>query len=189
MTVPGQAQRSEAGFTLVEMLVVIVILGIIGTLLAQAIILGLRTTADTANRVAGTDAVGTLNRYFYGDVHSADQVTTTSTSPTDPACGGVAGVIVHLSWTDQGIATDVFYTYDPPTGGDQALNRVTCVGAGAAVTTPLGRFDNDASTRPVTLTCGAETPCTPPTEVTLSVRSDPTAPRTILTAVRRTGSA
>lgn len=173
MTKQQANSRSESGFTLTELLVTIVILGIIGALLPQAILLGLRFTAGTERRVAATSAAGTLNRYFYGDVHSADKVT------TDPACG-VAGVIVHLSRP----GTDIVYTYDQPTG---TLSRVTCTDRGV-VTTVLGRFDNTTSTHPVTLSCGAETPCTSPMEVTLTVQSNPGAPPAALTAVRRSSA-
>ncbi|MET7290416.1 type II secretion system protein [Streptomyces sp. NPDC005573] len=173
MTTQRPSGRAESGFTLIELLVTIVVVGLIGTLLGKAIILGLRFTAGTEKRVAATSAVGTLDRYFYGDVQSADDVT------TGPACG-VADVIVHLSRP----GTDVVYTYDRATG---VLDRVKCTDAGV-VTTPLGRFDNAASTPAVTLSCGAETSCTPPTEVTLTVRSDPAAPPTTLTAVRRSSA-
>ncbi|WP_030727920.1 type II secretion system protein [Streptomyces sp. NRRL S-237] len=173
MTTQRTTGRSESGFTLTELLVTIVILGIIGVLLPKAIILGLQFTAGTGKRVAATSAVGTLGGYFYGDVQSADDVT------TDPACG-VADVIVHLSRP----GTDVVYTYDRPTG---ALNRVKCTTDGV-VTTLLGRFDNTTSTHPVTLSCGAETSCTRPMEVTLTVQIDPAAPPTALTAVRRSSS-
>ncbi|CAM5647751.1 hypothetical protein SAVIM338S_06440 [Streptomyces avidinii] len=173
MTPQRPTGRSESGFTLTELLVTIVILGIIGALLPQAIILGLRFTAGTEKRVAATSAAGTLNRYFYGDVHSAETVT------TSPACG-IDDVIVRLSRP----GTDIVYAYDRPTG---ALNRVKCADGGV-VTTLLGRFDHTTSTRPVTLSCGAETPCTSPMEVTLTVQSSPAAPPTALTAVRRASS-
>ncbi|MEV7726275.1 type II secretion system protein [Streptomyces sp. NPDC087917] len=173
MTTQRPTGRPESGFTLIELLVTIVIVGIIGTVLAKATVLGLRFTAGTEQRVAATSAAGTLNRYFYGDVQSADHVT------TDPACG-VAGVIVHLSRP----GTDVVYTYDQPTG---ALKRVKCTDGGV-VTTLLGRIATTTSTRPVVLSCGAETSCTPPMEVTLTVQSDPAVPPTALTAVRRSSS-
>ncbi|MET8755775.1 type II secretion system protein [Streptomyces sp. NPDC004667] len=173
MTKQRPTGHSESGFTLTELLVTIVILGIIGVLLPKAIVLGLRFTADTEKRVAATAAAGALGGYFYGDVHSAVGVT------TDPACG-VADVIVHLSRP----GTDIVYTYDRPTG---SLNRVKCTGGGVT-TTLLGRFENAASTHPVTLSCGAETSCTSPMEVTLTVQSDPAAPPTALTAVRRSSS-
>ncbi|WP_405774137.1 type II secretion system protein [Streptomyces sp. NBC_00859] len=173
MTTQRPTVRSESGFTLTELLVTIVIVGIIGALLPKAIILGLQFTAGTEKRVAATSALGTLNRYFYGDVQSADTVT------TDPACG-IADVIVHLSRP----GTDVVYTFDQPTG---SLNRVKCTDRGV-VTTLLGRFDNTTSTHPVVLSCGADTSCTAPMEVTLTVQSDPTAPPTALTAVRRSSS-
>lgn len=173
MTARRPTGRPESGFTLTELLVTIVILGIIGLLLPKAIVLGLKFTAGTEKRVAATSTVGTLGRYFYGDVHSADTVT------TDPACGA-AGVIVHLSRP----GTDVVYAYDQPTG---ALSRVKCTDAGV-VTTPLGRLGSAAPTRPVTLICGAETPCTSPMEVTLTVQSDPAAPPAALTAVRRSSA-
>ncbi|MFF3213421.1 type II secretion system protein [Streptomyces sp. NPDC002886] len=173
MTTQQPINRSESGFTLTELLVTIVIMGIIGALLPQAIILGLRFTAGTGKRVAATSAAGTLNRYFYGDVHSADKVT------TEPACG-VDDLIVHLSRP----GTDVVYTYDRATGD---LNRVTCAD-GDVVTTLLGRFDSTTSTHPVTLSCGAETSCASPMEVTLTVQSDPAAPPRALTAVRRSSA-
>lgn len=133
----------------------------------------LQVGSDTGKRVAATSAVGTLGRYLYGDVQSANAVT------TDPACG-VADVIVHLRRP----GTDVVYAYDRPTG---ALNRVKCT-AEDVVATLLGRFDNAPSPHPVTLSCGAETSCTSPMEVTLTLQSDPTAPPTALTAVRRSSS-
>ncbi|MFF0275633.1 type II secretion system protein [Streptomyces sp. NPDC094447] len=173
MTTPRPTRRPESGFTLTELLVTIVVVGLVGTLLSKAMILGLRFTAGTQTRVASTSAAATLNRYFYGDVHSADGVT------TGPACG-ITDVIVRLSRS----GTDVVYTYDRPTG---ALDRVTCTG-GDVVTTPLGRFDPAASSLPVTLRCGAETSCPSPMEVTLTVQSDPATPPTALTAVRRSGS-
>ncbi|GAA1940406.1 type II secretion system protein [Kitasatospora viridis] len=173
MTTRQPTGRSESGFTLTELLVTIVIVGIIATLLPKAIILGLRFTAGTQQRVAATSATGALNRYFYGDVQSADAVTTA------PGCG-IAGPIVHLSRAGD----DVVYTYDPPTG---ALDRVTCAD-GRVVSTLLGRFDSATATPPVTLTCGAETSCTSPMEVTLTVRSDPATPPTTLTAVRRSSA-
>ncbi|MEU8775430.1 type II secretion system protein [Streptomyces sp. NPDC048606] len=170
MTTRRPAGGPESGFTLTELLVTIVILGIIGLLLPKAIVLGLRFTADTEQRMSATGTVGALGRWFYGDVHGATAVTTA------PACG-VAEVIVHLAAP----GSDVVYAYDPATG---ALNRVKCTDAGV-VTTPLGRFDDAASFRPVTLTCGAETSCTSPMEVTLTVRSEPATAPTALTAVRR----
>ncbi|MCZ0983284.1 type II secretion system protein [Streptomyces diastatochromogenes] len=173
MTTQRRTGRTESGFTLTELLVTIVIVGIIAALLPKAIVLGLRFTAGTEKRVAATGAMGTLNRYFYDDVHSADNVTTA------PTCG-VATVIVHLSRP----GTDVVYTYDRPTG---ALNRVKCTDR-SVVTTLLGRFDTATSTHPVTLSCGAETPCTSPLEVTLTVQSDPASPPTALTAARRSST-
>ncbi|MER5867076.1 prepilin-type N-terminal cleavage/methylation domain-containing protein [Kitasatospora sp. NPDC002040] len=173
MTIRQPNGRPESGFTLTELLVTIVIVGIIAVLLPNALLLGLRFTAGTETRIAATSATGTLNRYFYGDVQSSDSVTTA------PGCGAT-DAIVHLSRT----GTDVVYTYDPPTG---ALNRTTCTD-GRVVTTLLGRFDRAAPTRPVTLICGAETSCTSPMEVTLTVRSDPATPPTTLTAVRRSSA-
>ncbi|MGW4649830.1 type II secretion system protein [Kitasatospora sp. NPDC004289] len=173
MTAHRPPGHPESGFTLTELLVTIVIVGIIATLLPTAVLLGLRFTAGTEKRVAASGATGALTRYFHGDVQSADGVTTT------PACGA-ADPIVHLTRT----GTDVVYAYDPASG---ALTRLSCTG-GVVATKALGRFDNAAVTRPVTLTCGAEISCTSPLEVTLTVRTDPAAPPTTLTAVRRVGT-
>lgn len=186
-------RSSEAGFTLAELLVVMVILGIIGYGLTQAVILGLKTTNGTANRVAGSSAAQALDTYFFGDVQSTDQVSTSTTSATDTACGTVAGVLLHLAWTDQNTGTDVFYAFDPPSGGEQSLVRITCVGtSGAPDRRVLGHFSHDPAIAPVTQYCGADQtamPCTAtataPAAVTLVVQSDPAAPFTNITAVRR----
>jgi len=205
-------RQQEAGFTLVELLVVVVILGIIGFALTNAVILGLKTTNSTADRVSGTSAVETLNSYFFEDVQSADAVTTSATSP-DPNCTGIptgsGQVLLHLTWTDTDTApiretatTDVFYFFDPPSGGDQNLIRVTCVttttttAAGTTTvngnpdSTILGHFGNDpAAAPPVVLSCGVTapvaSPCPDASAVTLQVQSDPAAPLNSLTADRR----
>ncbi|MEU8764252.1 type II secretion system protein [Streptomyces sp. NPDC048659] len=174
MTARRPSGRAESGFTLTELLVTIVIVGVIGTLLSRAFVMGLRFTADTERRISATGAAGALNRFFYGDVQSADRVSTA------PACG-VTDVIVRLS----GGGTDVVYTYEPSTG---TLTRVRCTGEGTVTTMPLGRLPAAPQDPPVTLSCGAESPCTSPLEVTLTVRNDPAAPPTALTAVRRSGA-
>jgi prepilin-type N-terminal cleavage/methylation domain-containing protein len=198
--------RSEQGFTLAELLIVVSILGLIGFALTNAVISGLRTTNNIADRVSGTSAVETLNSYFFGDVQNADQVSSGAMSPSDPNCGSVPGtLLVHLSWTDtdtspigQSTTTDVFYTLEtlpPQAGGGQDLLRVRCIGNSRQTETIMGHFSSDPSsndpspTPPVTVVCGVVLACPPPDDpsaVILRVQSDPTAPTTNLTAVRRT---
>jgi prepilin-type N-terminal cleavage/methylation domain-containing protein len=170
-------QRPEIGFTLAELLVVTVILGIILFPLTESVILGLKTTTATANRVSGSLAAETIGSFFFGDVHSATSVATTATG----CATADAGVFLHLGWKDQGTATDVSYALDPQ-GGGQDLVRLKCADGGTAESRVLGHFNFDPA---VVVTCSPT--CTAPTSVILSIRTDPNAVApTVLTAQRRT---
>lgn len=138
----GQAQRpNEAGFTLVELLAVVTILGLISFALTEAFIVGLKTTDANADNISRSVAVQALQSYFTGDAQSAKLVSTVDPAPT---CSTSPGVFLHLSWTDpQGSARDVSYSLDAdptPVAGQRELVRWSCTANGAPDKRMLGRL-------------------------------------------------
>jgi prepilin-type N-terminal cleavage/methylation domain-containing protein len=113
-------RRDDAGFTLVELLVVIVILGIITPVLTESVILALRTTDGTAASISHSVASSALGSSFSRDVQSADQVSTSDTS-----CAA-SPVLISLSWTDQGSLKTASYALEPATGTEQDVVRWFC---------------------------------------------------------------
>jgi prepilin-type N-terminal cleavage/methylation domain-containing protein len=184
---PGRGQH-EAGFSLVELIVVVAILGVISSVLTEALILGLRTTDGTIANVSRAAGVQILEPYFTADAHSAEVVWT---DPTPTCASGPA--FVHLRWTESGsVVRTVGYGLDPAVGPDQELVRVSCVASGPPERKVLGHFTHDpAGPQPVSVACDAG-PC--PTvpgaavaTVTLLIQVDPSPapPAPISLTVRR----
>lgn len=78
-------RRGQGGFTLVELLGSIVILGIIGYVLTEAFILGLVTTDATADRLTSSTGAQVLSTYYWRDVQSSRCVTEARGSPVAPS--------------------------------------------------------------------------------------------------------
>src|SRR4051794_36729024 len=73
-------QESEGGFTLIEVISTVVIIGIIALPLGAAMVFGLRTAFDAGEQLARTQDVRQLSAYFPADVQSVDA---TGVNPTD----------------------------------------------------------------------------------------------------------
>ena len=78
---PEASRRSQSGFSLVELIVVITILGIISFVLTEAMILGLKTTDSTASDIGRSIDVAALRRSFTSDAQSAALVSTGDAAP------------------------------------------------------------------------------------------------------------
>src|SRR5439155_18112420 len=77
----------ESGFTLIELLVTVVIMALIVGPMAAAIVLGFRTTDDTATRLAGSHDAQLLATYLVPDVQSVGTSADADTSASgDPGC-------------------------------------------------------------------------------------------------------
>jgi prepilin-type N-terminal cleavage/methylation domain-containing protein len=193
--------KSDHGFTLVELLIATVVLGIIIYPLTEAVILALRTTDKTVTSVAGSTAVQTLAAYFYADVNSATQVTTGAGT----ACPTSQGVVrLHLTWTDQssGLETDVLYALSAPDprSGSQQLLRIDCSHGNLINTQTLGEFDyaqlscgypsgsGTTTTTSMPQACPTGSGGVEPDTVSLTIDTEPGGNSTTLTGQRRSST-
>lgn len=87
---------SEEGFTLIELLIVVVVLAIIIGTMAGAMIVGIRTTNATIQRLSESHDAQNSAAYFVSDMQSA--VTTTVGSHN--GCGSPPSPLVSFEWTD-----------------------------------------------------------------------------------------
>lgn len=149
---------AEGGFSLIELLAVISILGVVSFALTEAVILGFKTTDATVDDVSRSVAVQALQSYFTGDAQSADAVSTEDPAPT---CSPVPeGVFLHLAWTDQGRARDVSYALLPDgPAGEVELIRRSWTGCGAPDTKMLGHFSFEPGGPPPVLALCDGTDC------------------------------
>lgn len=157
---------SEAGTTLVELLVAISILAIISFALTESVIQALRTADGTANRYGESIDAQLLAASFGPDVQSAAQVETPFPSSVDP-CSVASGTnVLRLSWTDGSVAKQSTYTLEATSGPQRHLVRRYCEADSRAADTSLhlvrqhtvASFVAADAAEPVVVTCDG-TPC------------------------------
>lgn len=71
--------RSEAGFTLVELLVVLVLLGVVGGVVVSAITTGLRSSANTTARITALQELEIALQRMTGDLRAANPLQLSTT--------------------------------------------------------------------------------------------------------------
>jgi prepilin-type N-terminal cleavage/methylation domain-containing protein len=180
--------RDDRGFTVVELLIAIVILGIIMVPLADAVMAFLRNTDDTTRRLSESHDAQLSAAYFAQDVASIGTRNWTaypyplkqSVELNAPATGGLypcgpAGTpaaVVRFAWDDPTAASanqEVRVAYVVQTvGGERQLHRIKCAGGS---TTDKVLAHHVAATGP-TVTCLSPTTCTAaavPQSVTLTL--------------------
>jgi prepilin-type N-terminal cleavage/methylation domain-containing protein len=115
--------HGERGFTLVELLVAVSVLGIIMVPLCGSLIVGLRTTNDSQQRLTEARGAQLTSNYFTFDVASA-----TNIIPLDPTpCGGAgSAAVASFDWADDHSLTNEV-TYVVPTGATDMV-RMVCQG-------------------------------------------------------------
>lgn len=131
----GSLAANQSGFTLMELLVAIVILGVIMGPVAASVIAVIHNTASTQQRLTESHDAQISTAYFGNDVQSAG-VTGTVTSGYDSGCL-VAGYtpILQFQWTEYDVTGSVTaynvatYETQAVAGAQPALHRVNCRGA------------------------------------------------------------
>jgi prepilin-type N-terminal cleavage/methylation domain-containing protein len=159
----------EDGFTLIELLVAIVILGAIVGAIGTSIVVGLRTTDTTTQRLSESHDAQMATSWFGSDVQSAGDVTLNA---VDACSGGTA--LVALSWTDAGIAKVASY-FVRTTSAEKQLVRAYCAGSAPKVETVIAH--RLLSTGSVAAACVPAATCTgahpwKPQTVTISVTDE-----------------
>ena len=132
----GPVQSSEGGFTLIELIVVIVVTGILLSGFAAVIINTFGDSTDTIASMDSSSSAFLTGARFGDDVQSAATIPATSTpavSRNVAGCGGEANVLLRLvAPSTDGSAVDVI-TYS--VGAGPSLLRTRC--AGATITAAL----------------------------------------------------
>jgi prepilin-type N-terminal cleavage/methylation domain-containing protein len=118
----------ESGFTLPELMVAIVILGIIIVPLTSAIIVGLLTTSDAQTRLTESQNAVISSAFWAGDVQSADGTVATNGGPP---CGDGTGVITvaKFGWADDISPSNVAYYFIKTSAAANVLYRRFCRGS------------------------------------------------------------
>lgn len=159
-------RRGEDGFTLVELLVAIVILGIIFVPLSNVVISYFRNTDATTARLIESHDTQMSSVYWAQDVASIGTRSTTAPYPLNQSvwtgasdlypCTTAGTPIVSLAWDDftsAGPRTLIQVVYVVQTvSGQTELHRVRCQGSAALVSDVTIAHDLDPLTPP-TVAC------------------------------------
>jgi prepilin-type N-terminal cleavage/methylation domain-containing protein len=141
----GGVLRGEAGFTLPELLITVVITSVIVLCLSSAFVVAAKTTVAANIRLQESHDAQLLTTYFPADAASANQVETNPAAIIGSKCPVPGDPVVLFTWTESGVRRDAFY--GRPAGALQLvrqycennvqISRVTVVktlAAGAATT-------------------------------------------------------
>lgn len=167
--------REESGFTLVEVLLATFVLAIIFGVIAEAMIMGLRTTDSTDQRLRESLDAQLVSTTFVSDVQSADAV-----SVTDTTCG-TGTPVISLSWKDPQDPTAAAatrrasYIVEADPGGERnltneqrVLTRAYCEAGTLVAERQVARYL--ASGTPVAVQCdGTACPGASPRRITMTV--------------------
>jgi prepilin-type N-terminal cleavage/methylation domain-containing protein len=128
----------EGGFTLMELLLVIALLGLVAVPLAGAITVGERTTAATANRLESTHDAQLVSIYLPADIQSAGNAAgDVVVTPGNSDCSGMPNLL-RLRWTvteTLGVQSTYQVAYAVTQSGDEwRLTRFYCPASPGAPT-------------------------------------------------------
>lgn len=207
----------DAGFTLVELIIAIVIIGVITVPLSNVVIGYLRNTDATTARLLESHDVQITSAYWAQDVASMGTRSTTNpyalTQSVETGvetgvaydsglypCGTAGTVIVRFAWDDFSeadatpqvlVRTQVRVAYVVQTvSGETALHRFRCNGSAVVVSDVTLAHDLDPSTStPAAVACSTTCSAAPaiPTTVTLTLTLKNPKNRDVAYAVTLTG--
>jgi prepilin-type N-terminal cleavage/methylation domain-containing protein len=117
-----RAAAPDRGFTLVEMLITIILLGVVSTAVAASLFFGIRATSDSHSRIDQSLAEMGVTRFLSSDIYAAEGAV--ALKGTDASCGAYALKLMSRSdATKSAPDTTVVWVL---MGTD--LVRTTCVG-------------------------------------------------------------
>lgn len=132
----GRGHDGDSGFTLIELVISVLILGVIIAPLASAFTLNFQTSSEAKQRISNSADAQLLTSYFSDDVASSEKV---DTSPT--GCAG-GSPFVELPRAN-GVLVDYIVTQNAEAEAElnftpiYQVTRVTCGSAGGSPTTTL----------------------------------------------------
>ena len=147
MTRVYEVGRDERGFTLVELVIGIAILGTIVGGLAGAIIVGLRTADATATRLAQSHDAQLVSVYLPRDLASTSSDVVAKPDP-DSMCSSQGTLLLRLRWTDEADYVATYRMEQAPTG-EWELIRHLCVDGGAPTSVVVAHDLGDPSDQSV----------------------------------------
>jgi prepilin-type N-terminal cleavage/methylation domain-containing protein len=129
-------KRRDDGFTLVELLVVMGVLGVIMPVIASAFVIGYRTTTSASSQLAASHNRQMLAAFLTEDAQSATTVENATSADTTTCMLAGETLVGRLSWIDRdasGTTTTRAVTYVLGTVGTEVqLIRHSCTGAASA---------------------------------------------------------
>lgn len=157
-----RASRPDAGFTLIETIVVVALMGLVMTVMASTTVVILRTSPQTTRNIDDARSIRGLSTWLSQDVMSTYAIDVTGdvtapwsapssiygfdTHPENPGlCGSVVGTvnIVQMAWKRTTTTTRVFvanYRFDP-SASDASVIRITCEGASTSTLAATSRTE------------------------------------------------
>lgn len=144
--------RDERGFTLVELLVAVAILGMVMSPIAASFVVGLRTSSAASQRMTDSRAAQITAAYFARDMQGATAVV----SGDPKGCGVAAGntAVVTLESDDNTDPPAVASYQVVPLDGTKVLVRTRCDGTRATNTAVLAHGIGATPTLKCTPGCG-----------------------------------
>lgn len=135
----------EDGFSLLEVLVVVSMVGILGVVVFQTAILGLRLTFDIERTVSESIDAQLVAMYFPADVHAAESVQGTTRDCSGPADDvadeeGAWHAGVLLTWNAQKRSAAYVVTAQGKSRGHRSIVRTYCEGGVVVETRTVARF-------------------------------------------------
>jgi prepilin-type N-terminal cleavage/methylation domain-containing protein len=166
-----RVRRSEAGVTLVELLVVVAISGLVIPVLTGALVLGWRTTDATIASLGDSRNRQLAPSLFTRDAQNALTVDTTAADTTCVSAGDT--LLVRMRWTEtavSGVAANRVAAWVLTTGVERLLERRYC-GTGTTLTGSVTASHGVVGTPTVTCrsAAGASVACSAAVTVSLDI--------------------